>query len=103
MAPLNETLRAGTAAVEPLRVVFQELVMAWPPGSVKPRFQPLIALLPVLATVTFAVKPLLQVSVAYVTRQAELPPGGGLLGLLGGGELGVPLLTWAEKLVTARP
>ena len=39
-------------------MAFQELVTGWPPGRVKPSVQPLIALQPVLATVTLAMKPL---------------------------------------------
>ena len=59
MRPLWVTLRAVSAPLLPERVVFQELVTLWPPGSVKPSAQPLIGLLPVLATVTLATKPLL--------------------------------------------
>ena len=48
------------APLVPVTAAFHEPVIAWPPGRVKPSAQPLIALLPVLATVTVAVKPLLQ-------------------------------------------
>jgi len=45
------------APLEPVRLAFHDEVIVWPPGSVKASRQPLMALLPVLATVTFAVKP----------------------------------------------
>ena len=47
-------LEALAEVWDPLR---HDEVIVWPLGSVKASFQPLIALLPVLATVTFAVKP----------------------------------------------
>ena len=56
--PLWATLRAVTAPLLPVRVVFQELVTLWPEGRVKVSAQPLTGLLPVLATVTLATKPL---------------------------------------------
>ena len=54
-APFQEMLRAVTAPLEPVNAAFQELVMVWPAGSVKPSVQPFSAVDPVFATVTLAV------------------------------------------------
>ena len=54
------TKEHGVAVTElPLWLVVapHALVMRWSPGKAKARAQPLIVLLPVLVTVTFAVKP----------------------------------------------
>src|SRR3954454_25304248 len=85
--------------------------MAWPPGNVKARDQPLIEALPVLVTVRFSVRPVFQALTAALTRHAP-DPGGGLVvgpddglvgpedGLLGGPEVGVPLANWVKKAQT---
>jgi hypothetical protein len=57
-------LRAVIAPLEPVSAVFQELVTDWPLGSVKVSAHPFTGLLPVLATVTFATKPVFHESVA---------------------------------------
>src|ERR1051325_10618066 len=38
--PFHAMLRAVTAPLEPVNAAFQELVMLWPAGSVKPSVQP---------------------------------------------------------------
>src|SRR4051794_2168004 len=87
--------------------------MVWPLGSVNASVQPLIAELPVLATVMLAVSPVFHVLVVYVTRQPLA--GGGLVGggdvgggevgggLVGGGEVGPPLSPKNAMAIAAWP
>src|SRR4051812_11731939 len=96
MLPFQETLPAVIGPLEPVRVAFHDEVIVWPPGSVKPSFQPLMAPLPGLAIVTFAVKPDSPTLVPWVTLHEEEVPRVGPVG-------GPPPLTAAEKFVTARP
>jgi hypothetical protein len=60
MAPLYVALVAVTAVPLELTVAFQLLVMAWLPGQVQVTFQDLVATVPVLVTVTLAMKPVFQ-------------------------------------------
>jgi hypothetical protein len=50
--------------------------MVWPPGRVKSRDQPSIAVGPVLVRVMFAVSPVFHPLAVWVTRQAEVPGDG---------------------------
>src|SRR5690348_11828934 len=97
-------LRAVTAAPDWVTVALHAEVTRWLPGNDQVSVQPLIGLLPVLATVRSAVKPVFQVFVLYVTLQAELPGGGEFGGgLFGGGLVWPPPFTVAEKLLTPSP
>lgn len=58
--PLNEAFLTLTAPLVPLFTPFHRLLMVCPLGSVRPTVQPLIADDPLLATVTFAWKPPVQ-------------------------------------------
>ena len=98
-------------------VALHALVTFWSPGNVKPRLQPLMVDLPVLATVTLATKPPAHsLCLLYVTWQPLVPPppvvgGATVVGLAGGvrlvglagGVVGVTLPRLYENEVTARP
>src|SRR4051794_8015180 len=60
--------------------------MAWPPGRVNARDQPLIAAAPVLAMVRLSVRPLFQALTVSVTR--HVPEPGGVVGEVVGGVVG---------------
>src|SRR4051812_23185810 len=60
--------------------------MAWPPGRVNARDQPLIAAAPVLAMVRLSVRPLFQALTVSVTR--HVPESGGVVGEVVGGVVG---------------
>src|SRR6476660_9617542 len=56
-------------------LAFHILVTCWLPDQVHVTFQPLVAVVPVLVTVTLAVKPLPQsLPIWYVAAQLEPPP-----------------------------
>ncbi len=61
---------AVTAPVVGAYVAPQPPVMVWPAGRVKPSFQPLTVVVPLLVMVTEAVRPVFQAFTVAFTRQA---------------------------------
>src|ERR1035437_2094181 len=74
MTPLDVAFVAVTAVPLEVTVAFHEFVMAWLPPQVQVTFHVLVATVPVLLTVTLALKPLPQLLLmAYVAEHLADP------------------------------